>query len=166
MYYRNRYYDTQTGRFLQPDPTGYLDGMNLHEYVTSNPILYLDPSGLMSKKEILKKIAEGIAKKLVELGIKKLKPGSSDDDIPSESFEPDCGPGTWLEKEYVVIRKLSHNLKTRSTEMRNGTVFRDRTSTKGKEVGAIKHIYYKCQKKCTGCRECIYRRTDSLKQCI
>ncbi|MHC4123019.1 MAG: RHS repeat domain-containing protein [Planctomycetota bacterium] len=45
MYYRNRYYDVETGRFLQHDPLGYIDGMNLYEYVMSNPLVRTDPYG-------------------------------------------------------------------------------------------------------------------------
>ena len=45
MYYRNRYYDTESGRFMQHDPFGYIDGMSLYEYVKSNPILFNDPHG-------------------------------------------------------------------------------------------------------------------------
>ncbi len=33
------------GRFLQRDPTGYVDGMSLYEYVRSNPVRYADPTG-------------------------------------------------------------------------------------------------------------------------
>jgi RHS repeat-associated protein len=45
MYYRNRYYDPQDGRFLTNDPLGYIDGLNLYEYVRSNPVLLYDPFG-------------------------------------------------------------------------------------------------------------------------
>jgi RHS repeat-associated protein len=61
MYYRSRYYDTYTGRFLQQDPLGvmpdaqlpnrfavlgqYTDGMNLYEYAISNPVIQADPYG-------------------------------------------------------------------------------------------------------------------------
>ena len=48
MYYRARYYDTETGRFLQRDPKGYIDVMNLYEYVKSRPTVWLDPLGLSS----------------------------------------------------------------------------------------------------------------------
>lgn len=47
-YYRNRHYDPEHGRFLQRDPLGYIDGMGLYEYVTSNPLSYIDPSGTNS----------------------------------------------------------------------------------------------------------------------
>jgi RHS repeat-associated protein len=45
-YYRARYCDYSTGRFLQPDPTGYEDGINWYLYCGNNPILYVDPFGL------------------------------------------------------------------------------------------------------------------------
>ena len=45
MYYKNRYYDTEIGRFLTRDPSYYVDSMNLYQYVKSNPIKFFDPSG-------------------------------------------------------------------------------------------------------------------------
>jgi len=45
-----RHYDASTGRFLQQDPSAYVDGMNLYQYVRSNPINLVDPNGLASKK--------------------------------------------------------------------------------------------------------------------
>jgi RHS repeat-associated protein len=45
-YYRYRFYDPLTGRFVQRDPTGYKVGPNQYEYVYGNPILFQDPYGL------------------------------------------------------------------------------------------------------------------------
>jgi len=47
MNYKARVYDPGTGRFLQHDPIGYDDGMNLYQYVQSRPTLFLDSYGLL-----------------------------------------------------------------------------------------------------------------------
>lgn len=45
-YYRARMYSPELGRFLQPDPIGYADGMNMYAYVGNNSINMVDPMGL------------------------------------------------------------------------------------------------------------------------
>jgi RHS repeat-associated protein len=45
-YYRARYYDIQSGRFLQTDPNGFSGGINFYGYVGNNPIGRIDPYGL------------------------------------------------------------------------------------------------------------------------
>ena len=47
-YYRNRYYDPGLGRFLEPDPMGTADGLNLYAYVGGNPVNFVDPLGLFA----------------------------------------------------------------------------------------------------------------------
>ncbi len=46
-YYRFRDYSPTLGRFLQPDPIGYADSMNLYQYCNNNPIKFTDPWGLL-----------------------------------------------------------------------------------------------------------------------
>jgi RHS repeat-associated protein len=43
--YRARYYDPIMGRFLQTDPVGYQDSMNLYQGMNMNPGNYMDPLG-------------------------------------------------------------------------------------------------------------------------
>jgi len=49
-YYGARYYAPWLGRWMSADPSGPQDGLNLYEYVSSNPIGYIDPDG-NEKKE-------------------------------------------------------------------------------------------------------------------
>ncbi len=45
-YYRARYYNPYTGRFMQTDPIGYGDGINWYVFCGNNPIGRVDPYGL------------------------------------------------------------------------------------------------------------------------
>ncbi len=44
-YYRARYYSPQLGRFMQTDPVGYKDDLDLYTYVGNDPLDRTDPSG-------------------------------------------------------------------------------------------------------------------------
>lgn len=45
-YYRNRYYDPQSGRFMSKDPIGINGGdVNLYRYVGNSPVSLVDPNG-------------------------------------------------------------------------------------------------------------------------
>ena len=44
-YYRARYYDAITGRFLNEDPVGFSGGMNFYTYSSNSPATINDPTG-------------------------------------------------------------------------------------------------------------------------
>ncbi len=45
IYFGKRYYDPENGRWLETDPAGFVDGINLYQYVFNNPFRYVDPDG-------------------------------------------------------------------------------------------------------------------------
>src|SRR5438105_6967148 len=46
-YYRARYFDQNTGRFLSEDPIRWFGGLNFFAYVDNDPTTSSDPSGLL-----------------------------------------------------------------------------------------------------------------------
>lgn len=44
-----RYYDPNMGRWMTPDPAGFVDGFNLYAYVHNNPLQYSDQFGLFGE---------------------------------------------------------------------------------------------------------------------
>ena len=72
--YRARYFDPSLGRFLQTDPLGYQDSMNLYQGMGMNPLNFVDPWGekfvfidhdLLLALKFLKRTQEG--KRLYDL---------------------------------------------------------------------------------------------------
>jgi len=53
-YNYHRYYDPKNGRYLTPDPIGLAGGMNLYDYVINNPVIFIDPLGLVHWKTVFK----------------------------------------------------------------------------------------------------------------
>jgi RHS repeat-associated protein len=41
-----RYYDPDIGRFITPDPIGYVGGLNIYAYCHNDPVNFIDPTGL------------------------------------------------------------------------------------------------------------------------
>lgn len=50
-WHRNRYYSPTLGRFTTKDPIGFNGGFNLYRYADNNPMLFVDPFGLLSECE-------------------------------------------------------------------------------------------------------------------
>ncbi len=49
IYFGQRYYDSEIGRWISPDPAGDIDGPNLYTFSRNNPMTYVDYFGLASE---------------------------------------------------------------------------------------------------------------------
>ena len=49
-YFRNRWYEPETGRWLSPDPIGISGGLNLYAFCGNDPVNFVDPMGLAQLK--------------------------------------------------------------------------------------------------------------------
>jgi RHS repeat-associated protein len=59
LYYnRARFYDSISGRFTQPDPSGLVDGLNPYVFVRNNPLNYTDKTGHKSRQASQGRIAD------------------------------------------------------------------------------------------------------------
>ena len=84
LYFGARYYDPSIGRFITPDPLGFIDGPNVYLYCNNNPINFIDPWGLCKEKksislnnlsEIIRKLAESGAINTLQEFLKNSKFG-------------------------------------------------------------------------------------------
>lgn len=95
-YYRARYYDASTGRFLGEDRVGRRRGVNRYVYVMNQPVSRLDPFGLIDcsgfsgRIKCLGKDNEGVEKLLQEEAKKK---GIKLSDEAAKAFREEVNSG-------------------------------------------------------------------------
>jgi RHS repeat-associated protein len=90
-YYKARFYSPSLGRFLQTDPVGYQDDLNLYAYVGDDPLDKADPTGLDAWDDFKWGLASGAGGTLHRAGMDL--PGGNEV-TPGPNVNPNSGWAT------------------------------------------------------------------------
>ncbi|WP_447726642.1 RHS repeat-associated core domain-containing protein [Sphingomonas koreensis] len=105
-YYKARFYNPALGRFMQADPIGYGDGLNLYAYVGGDPVNGVDPMGLREYKPTW---IDDIGKVLPpEVVITR-----SSDNLPPGAvyYKPPSAPGAYDGEVIIVNERPKSKIK-------------------------------------------------------
>ncbi|MBQ7589898.1 MAG: RHS repeat-associated core domain-containing protein [Verrucomicrobia bacterium] len=90
-YFRARWYEPETGRWLSPDPIGISGGLNLYAFCGNDPVNFVDPMGLWPDWDVVGGYLSGFAEGAIGGAAMMI-----DDAIPffdpfSSAYEDECG---------------------------------------------------------------------------
>lgn len=98
-HYKARAYSPTLGRFMQTDPIGYADGLNLYAYVGNDPLNAIDPSGLCTVENLTRSVTVIIDGKsytgTVSAGVIVTGDCSTGEESGFGDFVGDGGGGRW-----------------------------------------------------------------------
>jgi RHS repeat-associated protein len=93
-YLRARYYDSSIGRFISEDPA--MDGYNWYVYCGNNPVMYVDPSGMIPIPLIIAALAG-----LTAFGLTGCSNSNSNTPNALSPLAPAYEPDNWNSDKYI-----------------------------------------------------------------
>ena len=127
IYLRNRYYDTNNGRFITEDPIK--DGLNWYVYCENNPVMFVDPLGL-------KLVLKGTGDEVQSIW-KTIKEFSQDDLLLTQQKDAD---GNLVDSYIVTVNEERDGGCNVGTELVRRIIYSDENVTV--EVGTEGNLYY------------------------
>jgi len=127
-YYRFRDYAPKLGRFVQTDPAGYIDTMNLYAYCGNNPVNWIDPWGLKNddgKRGFWEKVWYTVGGWIPIIG-PGIRAGMDNKNKEKELFEnaDKIGSSDDFAQDYLEARKKNWGVGVKEVE-RLGKAVRD-----------------------------------------
>ena len=138
---RNRYYDAVTGRFLQRDPLGIVDGLNLYSYAGSNPVTMIDPSGAILPAVALGLTVYGVLDGIYTVGV-LWKESRNAERVSFESFDQHSD----AERRYSITKNAASKLFDQAATVKC-PLQREKLMQKALELHARSNRFYRISHK-------------------
>jgi len=102
-----RWYDPALGRFISPDPLGFVDGPNPYAYCAGDPVNFVDPWGLCAELTSLDKLrALWALTQIIQIAESVSRPAGALDDLRAQLYDEFvAGPSRDLRESIQAFRE-------------------------------------------------------------
>ncbi|NLF19664.1 MAG: RHS repeat-associated core domain-containing protein [Lentisphaerae bacterium] len=102
-----RWYDPALGRFLSPDPLGFVDGPNRYAYCAGDPVNFVDPWGLCAELTSLDRLrALWALTRIIQTAEAASRPAGGLDDLRAQLYDEFvAGPSRDLRESIQAFRE-------------------------------------------------------------
>jgi len=126
-YYGARYYAPWLGRWLNPDPAGTVDGLNLYAFVLGNPVTHMDADGrVMTRAQKAKSAKVVVVSNAFEWDVKHIASYSTTDTDLASILDHFGEPTTSVVKTYTDLAdRIAYDVKGGSSSKLSASTITD-----------------------------------------